>query len=99
MNPIFKEPFRITLDNIPSHIYRGIDFGEIRQLSSDAVHYEIKANVIKEGESKKATTSKINALTNEFKQFIESQDLKEKEMILELGIGYIEKIEARDEGK
>ena len=94
-----EKTFRITLDNIPSHIYRGIDFGEIRQLSSDAVHYEIKANVIKEGESKKATTSKIDALTNEFKQFIESQDLKEKEMILELGIGYIEKIEAREEGK
>ena len=94
-----EKTFRITLDDIPSHVYRGIDFGEIRKLSSDAIHYEIKANVIKEGESKKAITSKIDALTNEFKQFIESQDLKEKEMILELGIGYIEKIEAREEGK
>ena len=94
-----EKTFRITLEDIPAHIYRGLDFGEIRKISSDAIHYEIKANVIKEGELKKATTSKIDALTNEFKRFIKSQDLKEKEIILELGIGYIEKIEAREEGK
>jgi len=91
--------FRVTLDDIPSHIYRGIDFGEIRKLSSKAVHYEIKANVKKEGDSEKSSTSKIDALTNEFKRFIESQDFKERDTILELGICYIEKIEAREEGK
>jgi DNA repair exonuclease SbcCD nuclease subunit len=94
-----EKTFRITLDDIPAHIYRGIDFGEIRKLSNEAVHFEIKANVIREGESKPSATSKIDALANEFKQFLESQDLKEKETILDLGIGYIEKIEAREEGK
>ena len=94
-----EKTFRITLEGIPAHIYRGLDFNEIRKLSGEAVHYEIKANIIKEGESKQATTSKIDALANEFKQFIESQDLKESETILELGIGYIEKIEAREESK
>jgi DNA repair exonuclease SbcCD nuclease subunit len=94
-----EKTFRVTLDEIPSHIYRGIDFREIRKLGSDAVHYEIKANVIKDGEIKKESSSKIEALTNEFKQFIESQDLKNKNVILDLGIGYIEKIESREEGK
>lgn len=94
-----KKTFRITLDDIPSHVFRGIDFGEIRNLGSKAIHYEIKANVKKDGESEKASTTKIDALTNEFKRFIESQDLKEKEKILELGICYIEKIDAREEGK
>ncbi len=94
-----EKTFRITLDDIPAHIYRGIDFGEIRKLSGEAIHYEIKANVVKDGESKPSTTSKIDALTLEFKQFLNSQDLKEKETILELGMNYIEKIEARDEGK
>ncbi|EMR74093.1 DNA repair exonuclease [Thermoplasmatales archaeon SCGC AB-539-N05] len=91
--------FRITLDDIPAHIYRGLDFGEIRKLSSEAVHYEIKANIIKERGSKLTTTSKIDALVNEFKLFLENQGAKEKETLLELGIGYIEKIEAREEGK
>jgi len=94
-----EKTFRITLDDIPSHIYRGIDFGELRKLSGESIHYEIKANVIKQGDSKPATSSKIDALVNEFKQFIENKDLNEKEMILKLGIGYIEKIEAREEGK
>ena len=91
--------FRITLEDIPSHIYRGLDFGEIRKLSSGAIHYEIKANVTKEGEKTVSTSSKIEGLVNEFKQFLESKSLIEKEVLLDLGIGYIEKIEAREEGK
>ncbi len=91
--------FRITLDEIPNHIYRSLDFNEIRKLSSNAVHYEIKANVSGKEESKSASSSKLDALTNEFKRFLEDQDIEEKETILDLGIGYIEKIQARDEGK
>lgn len=94
-----EKTFRITLEEIPAHIYRGLDFNEIRKMSNEAIHYEIKADVIKEGESKAITTSKIEALAQEYKQFLDSQDLKEKEILLEMGIGYIEKIEARNEGK
>ena len=57
-----EKTFRITLEDIPAHIYRGIDFDEIRKISGDAVHFEIKADVIKDGESKTATSSKIEAL-------------------------------------
>ena len=94
-----EETIRITLDDIPAHIYRGIDLGEIRKQCSDAVHFEIKANVKKDGEKQTSSTSKIDALTREFKQFLENENIKEKETLLELGIGYIEKIEAREEGK
>ena len=94
-----EKTIRITLDNIPSHIYRGIDLGEIRKQCSEAVHFEIKANVKKDGETRTSSTSKIDALTREFKQFVENQDISDKETLLELGIGYIEKIEAREEGK
>jgi DNA repair exonuclease SbcCD nuclease subunit len=93
-----EKTYRITLDDIPSHVYRGLDFGEIRKFSREAIHYEIKANVIKNGESK-STSSKIDALATEFKQFLEMQNLNEKETLLELGICYIEKNEAREEGK
>ena len=91
--------FRITLDDIPSAVYRGLDFNEIKKLGGNAVHYEIKVNVVKEDAVKTTTSSKINALVNEFKVFLENRDIKEKDTIMELGIGYIEKIEARDEGK
>jgi len=91
--------FRIKLEDIASHIYRGIDFGEIKELSSDAVHYELKADLIKDGDSKLGESSKIDALALEFEIFINNQDIEEKEMLLKLGIEYIGKIEARDEGK
>jgi len=91
--------FRIVLENMPSHIYRGIDFGINREQSSEAVHYEIKANVIKEGESKSIETSKINALTNEFELFLKKQNIDEKETLLKLGLDYIQKIESREEKK
>jgi hypothetical protein len=94
-----EKTIRITLDEIPAHVYRGLDFNEIRKLSSNAVHYEIKANILKEDGKKPFTSSKIGALVNEFKNYVESQEIKEKEVILELGVGYIEKIEAREEGK
>ena len=94
-----EKTFRISLEDIPAHIYRGLDFDEIRKISKQAIHYEVKADVSKEGDSKTFTTSKIEALAQEFYQFLDSQDIKERDILLEMGIGYIEKIEARDEGK
>ena len=94
-----EKTIRITLDDIPSHVYRGIDLAEIRKQCSEAVHFELKANVKKDEKTKTNSSSKIDALTREFKQFIDKQEISEKETLLELGIGYIEKIEAKEEGK
>ena len=91
--------FRITLDGIPNNIFRSLDFEEIKKVSNNAVHFEIKANVSDLEKIKSTSSSKLDALTNEFKQFLDTQDIEEKETILDLGIGYIEKIQARDEGK
>jgi len=91
--------FRIKLEGIPSHIYRGIDFGEIKELSNEAVHYEIKADITKDSNSKSGENSKIDALTLEFETFIKNQEIEEKETLLKLGIEYIEKIETRNRGK
>jgi DNA repair exonuclease SbcCD nuclease subunit len=95
-----EKTIRVTLDDIPSSVYRSLDFSEIRKISNNAVHFEIKANIVKKDEDKKqSSSSRIDAIVNEFKKYIEAQDIKEKETLIELGIGYIEKIEARDEGK
>ena len=83
--------FRVTLENIPLYLYRGIDFSAIRELSRKAIHYEIKANTVKEGESKPSSMSKIDALTNEFEVFLRKQSLKEKETLLKEA-----QIEAKD---
>ncbi|KYK20256.1 DNA repair exonuclease [Thermoplasmatales archaeon SG8-52-2] len=94
-----EKTFRIILDDIPAQMYRNLDFSDIKKMSSEAVHYEIKANVLKEGDSSISANSKIDALTSEFKQFLEKQNIPEKDILLELGIGYIDKVESREEGK
>lgn len=98
INPKDKT-FRITLEQIPTHIYRGLDFQEIKKLSNEAIHYEIKANVFQEDGLKNEISTKIGSLANEFKQFIESQNLKEKDTLLKLGLSYIETIESKTEDK
>ncbi|MCJ7571377.1 MAG: DNA repair exonuclease [Candidatus Thermoplasmatota archaeon] len=95
-----EKTFRITLDDIPTNVYRSIDFNEIRKLTNNAIHYEIKVNIIKKDDNKKQPiSSRIDALINEFKKYIDAQNLDDKETLQELGISYIEKIQARDEGK
>ncbi|MHA1575711.1 MAG: metallophosphoesterase family protein, partial [Alphaproteobacteria bacterium] len=91
---------RITLDNISSTVYRSLDLNEIRKLTSDAIHYEIKVNKSqKEADEKQASSSNIDALVNEFSKFLDAQKIEDAETVKELGIGYIEKIQAREEGK
>jgi hypothetical protein len=88
---------RITLEDIPSHIYRGIDHQIIRDLSSEAAHFEIKTDIVKDQNSKSNETSKIENLSNEFEIFIENQNIKEKKILLKLGLNYINKIESEEE--
>jgi len=40
-----EKTIRITLDDIPSIVYRSLDLNEIRKLTRNAVHYELKANI------------------------------------------------------
>lgn len=89
--------FRIILEDIPSHIYRGIDLSEIRARSNKAAHYEIKAVIVRDSDSVFSENSRINALSQEFRTFLGNQNIEEKETLLELGMDYIGRVEARDE--
>lgn len=95
-----EKTVRITLKDISPDIYRNLDFNEIKSEFKDSTHYEIKLDLDGQNEKKySSSSSKINALVNEFKDFIENQDIEDKKTLLDMGIGYIEKIEARKEGK
>ncbi len=95
-----EKTVRITLKDISPNLYRNLNFDDIRQDFGDAIHYEIKVDV-KEKDTASSTfsNSKINALANEFKDFIEKQNIEDKKILADMGIGYIEKIEAKKEGK
>ena len=91
--------FRIRLKNIPSHIYRGIDFNQIRKQSMGAVHFEIKSDILKEGEQKISENYKIESIADEFEKFLKNRDVTERDFLLKLGLEYIQKVESKDEGK
>jgi len=95
-----QKTIRITLDEIDPNIYRNLDFNEIRKEFKNAIHYEIKTNFKKEdGKNYKSASSKIDALVNEYNKFLNSQELEDKKTLMEMGIAYIEKVQAKNEGK
>jgi DNA repair exonuclease SbcCD nuclease subunit len=88
---------RIRLENIPSHVQRGIDFQQLRTLSKTAVHFEIKSTSIKADETSLSEGYKMKSIADEFEKFLNTQPFSEKEMLLKLGLYYINKIEEQDD--
>lgn len=88
---------RIRLENIPSHVHRGIDFHQLQILSKTAVHFEIKSISMKTDEPSLAEGFTMTSLADEFKKFLNTQPFPEKEMLLKLGLSYIHKNEEHDD--
>ena len=88
---------RIRLENIPSHVQRGIDFHQLRSLSKTAVHFEIKSTSMKTDETSLSEGYKMKSLSDEFEKFLNTQLLSEKEMLRTLGLHYIHKIEEQSD--
>jgi hypothetical protein len=95
----YDKIFRIKLKNIPYQIYRSIDFNQIRKLCSGAVHFEIKSDIIREDERRISQDYRIISISNEFEKFLINRDVEEKNLLLKLGLDYINRIESKDEGK
>jgi len=87
---------RIRLENIPTHIQRGIDYHQIRELGKTAVHFEIKPMPMKNDKATLNEGYKMKSLADEFEKFITNQHYSEKKMLLNLGLQYIHKIEEQE---
>lgn len=90
---------RIKIEKIPTAIYRGIDFEKIKNLCKEATHYELKVNIESNTDEKIIKNSRINTLSKEYNTFINNQNFNEKQLLLELGMKYIEKSELKNEDK
>jgi len=87
---------RVRLENIPSHIQRGIDFHQMRDLGKTAVHFEIKPTTIKTSEAPLSKDTMTKSLAYEFEKFLTTQQYPEKKILLNLGLYYIHKIEEQE---
>ncbi len=81
--------FRINLEHILSHQYRGLDFRMIRQLSRNCLHYDISAYIEEQDRKRMESQGRIDSLTKEYTRFIKEQELEEKELILKKGLEYL----------
>jgi DNA repair protein SbcD/Mre11 len=87
---------RIRLENIPSHIQRGIDYHQIRELGKTAVHFEIKLMPTKTDKATLGEGYKMKSLADEFEKFLTTQQYPEEKMLLNLGLQYIQKVEEQE---
>lgn len=87
---------RLRLENIPSHIQRGIDYHQIREFGKNAVHFEIKPIPVKNDRSMVSEGDKMKSLADEFEKFLATQHYPEIKMLLSLGLQYIQKIEEHE---
>jgi DNA repair exonuclease SbcCD nuclease subunit len=88
---------RIRLENIPGQVQRGIDFQEMRNLCKTAVHFEIKSTTMKTDETSLSEGYRMKSLADEFMKFLDGQAFPDKEMVLKLGLHYINKNEEQDD--
>ena len=84
---------RIRLENIPSHIQRGIDFQQVRDLVKSALHFEIKTTSFKHDASSISQGYTLTSLADEFEKFLATQQYAEKKTLLSLGLHYFNKYE------
>ena len=75
------------------------NFNQIRKITKGSVHFEIKSDVLREGELQISEDYKIESIEIEFEKFLKKQEITDKERLLKLGIEYIQRVETKDEGK
>ena len=87
---------RLRLENIPTHISRGIDFHQIRELGKSAVHFEVKSMPEKTDKTTVGEGYRMKSLADEFGKFLTTQQYPEEKMLLTLGLQYIQKVEEQE---
>jgi len=87
---------RVNLKNVSSHIYRTLDFNELKQILNGALHFDIKTDILEEEIFNNYKTAHIDVLSKEFSRFLENYSLSEnvdKKKLLKMGLEYINKVE------
>jgi DNA repair exonuclease SbcCD nuclease subunit len=88
---------RLRLDGITSAVQHGIDFHRIIDLCRSAVHFEVKTSNAKTSEAVIRDSVQLQSLADEFKKFLDLQQLPDKNDLYQLGLEYINKIVEQDD--
>jgi DNA repair protein SbcD/Mre11 len=89
---------RMQIKCLPSSLYKSIDFHWLRSLTSSALHFEPKLDLLPENASVQSFGSSIDSLEKEWISFLESHPVERanKERIRERGLHYLQEAEESD---
>ncbi|HDM36697.1 MAG TPA: exonuclease SbcCD subunit D [Candidatus Syntrophoarchaeum butanivorans] len=91
---------RLKVEKIPLAVYNTIEFDEIKRLTADAVHFEIRWDVLREEGGTYSTSVSFRSIKREFERYMVKLDLEEGEMkrLLDMGLRYLGEQEKNGEG-
>ncbi len=96
--PLTDKIVRVILQDISPHVYTSLDFTKIKDILSEAVDYEIEYGR-KSSSPYSIGSSSIGNLGEEFKGFLQKQELDKKLLpkLRRLGLSYLEKAMEQEE--
>jgi DNA repair exonuclease SbcCD nuclease subunit len=82
---------KIKVLNLPMHVYRSLDFNQLRKLTADALHFEVQYEVTKEEQGAGAAGVKFEVLGKEFAEFFANEAIEglDKDRLCNLGLEYL----------
>lgn len=98
-NGINEKIVRLRVNNISSSTYNTLDFKQIKQLTSPALHFNIRYDRDNEDDFAQISTDSIGNLSMEFENYLTKTVIEklDKKMILEMGKKYLKKAINEDE--
>lgn len=84
---------RLKLEEISSSVYRGLDLQSVRKKASGALHFEIRAEVVREGVRRLSGEQRLESLSEEWKSFVGEKKEKNLSSLKSLGLEYIGRVE------
>ncbi len=92
-NELKDKIVRLKVNNLLPSVYKTIDFRHLRELSSEAVHFEPKFEITQDRVSVQGGSLVLNSIEQEFVSFLERYPVEKvnKDVVREKGIGYIQR--------
>ncbi|MHC1565919.1 MAG: metallophosphoesterase family protein [Candidatus Syntropharchaeales archaeon] len=90
---------RLKVKNIPFSVNNTIEFDEIKRLTSDAVHFEIKWDVVREDGGTYSSSISFRSIKDEFERYIQGYDLEDealKATLHDMGLRVLESVSGEE---